>query len=349
MWITRSAPSFWMRISPETPGAALLDAVRQRSDELELTGTHVFFHDSPVTLCRACRIPARSGREHEPRTCRSSRRASRFRTHVLDALWAGIVPIVSDSDTMADLLRAYDAGRIVPPGDDAALARDAGEPDRQPVRTATPRGTRAYAWAIVDMGGGRPAAAWPSVASRRRARACPASLPPICRSASLNWNVRFSKRAPTRSGWSASLPNGVAQTSPRLPEDRGMGSRFRRDDERHLARSPRLLATSCPPDPTTDGASAELTGKPARFILRPREMHVARSSSGLGHHPLKVEITGSNPVRATNDPLIPSNVPNRKPPSGGFHVFSPVRTPWEGTPRWPPPWPALLARDATLH
>ena len=27
--------------------------------------------------------------------------------------------------------------------------------------------------------------------------------------------------------------------------------------------------------------------------------NVAHSSSGLGHHPLKVEITGSNPVCAT--------------------------------------------------
>ena len=29
---------------------------------------------------------------------------------------------------------------------------------------------------------------------------------------------------------------------------------------------------------------------------------MARSSSGLGHRPLKAEITGSNPVRATNIP-----------------------------------------------
>ena len=27
---------------------------------------------------------------------------------------------------------------------------------------------------------------------------------------------------------------------------------------------------------------------------------MARSSSGLGHRPLKAEVTGSNPVRATN-------------------------------------------------
>ena len=29
---------------------------------------------------------------------------------------------------------------------------------------------------------------------------------------------------------------------------------------------------------------------------------MARSSSGLGHRPLKAEITGSNPVRATKTP-----------------------------------------------
>ena len=31
---------------------------------------------------------------------------------------------------------------------------------------------------------------------------------------------------------------------------------------------------------------------------------VARSSSGPGHRPLKAEITGSNPVRATKSPVI---------------------------------------------
>ena len=30
-------------------------------------------------------------------------------------------------------------------------------------------------------------------------------------------------------------------------------------------------------------------------------LHMARSSSGLGRRPLKAEITGSNPVRATID------------------------------------------------
>ncbi len=100
---------------------SLRDAVRQRSDELELTGTHLFFPDDPIPYTERAEylLEADAGV-----SLQQSSLAARFafRTPVLDALWAGIVPIVSDGDTMADLLRAYDAGRIVPPGDDAALA-----------------------------------------------------------------------------------------------------------------------------------------------------------------------------------------------------------------------------------
>jgi glycosyltransferase involved in cell wall biosynthesis len=100
---------------------SLRDAVRQRSDELGLTDTHIFFPDGPIPYAE------RAGYLLEADAGISLQQPSlearfAFRTPVLDALWAGIVPVASDGDTMADLLRAYDAGRIVPPGDDAALA-----------------------------------------------------------------------------------------------------------------------------------------------------------------------------------------------------------------------------------
>jgi glycosyltransferase involved in cell wall biosynthesis len=111
---------------PATPDGAptapsLRDAVRQRGDELGLTGTHLFFPDGPVPYAERAGylLEADVGisLQHPSLEARFA-----FRTPVLDALWAGIVPVASDGDTMADLLRAYDAGRIVPPGDDAALA-----------------------------------------------------------------------------------------------------------------------------------------------------------------------------------------------------------------------------------
>ncbi|MCA1724186.1 MAG: glycosyltransferase, partial [Thermomicrobia bacterium] len=111
---------------PATPEGApaprsLRDAVRQRSDELGLTDTHVFFPDGPIPYAERAEylLDADVGISLQQPSL-AARFA--FRTSVLDALWVGIVPIASDGDTMADLLRSYDAGRIVPPGDDAALA-----------------------------------------------------------------------------------------------------------------------------------------------------------------------------------------------------------------------------------
>ncbi len=100
---------------------SLLDAVRRRSDELDLTGTHVFFPDGPVPYAERAEylLEADVGISLQQPSLEAR---FAFRTPILDALWAGIVPVVSDGDAMADLLRSYDAGRIVPPQDDAALA-----------------------------------------------------------------------------------------------------------------------------------------------------------------------------------------------------------------------------------
>lgn len=100
---------------------SLHDAIRQRSDALGLTGTHVFFPDGPTPYTERTEylLEADAGISLQQPSLEAR---FAFRTPVLDALWAGIVPVASDGDTMADLLRAYDAGRIVPPGDDAALA-----------------------------------------------------------------------------------------------------------------------------------------------------------------------------------------------------------------------------------
>jgi hypothetical protein len=103
------------------PGATPLDAVRQRGDELGLTGTHLFFPEESVPYAERAEYLLETDASVSLLLPTFDARFG-SRVHILDALWAGIVPVVSDSDATAEMLRAYDAGRIVPPGDDAALA-----------------------------------------------------------------------------------------------------------------------------------------------------------------------------------------------------------------------------------
>jgi len=100
----------------------MLEATRALSDALGLTGTHVFFNDRWVPYAmRAnylCEADFGISLHRDTMETRFS-----FRTRVLDYLWAGIVPIVNDGDTIADLVRANDVGHVVPIGDAVALAR----------------------------------------------------------------------------------------------------------------------------------------------------------------------------------------------------------------------------------
>jgi len=70
-----------------------------------------------------------------------------FRTRVLDYLWAGLPIVTSDGDEFADLIRKFDLGIVVPPGDPQALADafvtlveriDAGEPFNDRIASIRP-------------------------------------------------------------------------------------------------------------------------------------------------------------------------------------------------------------------
>ena len=50
----------------------------------------------------------------------------------------------------------------------------------------------------------------------------------------------------------------------------------------------------------------------AQVRILDRQPVMAPSSSGLGHHPLKVEITGSNPVGATKNRIYKKEIENEK-------------------------------------
>jgi len=101
---------------------AMLEATRALSDALSLTGIHVFFNDSwvPYAMRANYLCEADFGISLHRNTIETR---FAFRTRVLDYLWAGIVPIVNDGDTIADLVRANDVGHVVPIGDAVALAR----------------------------------------------------------------------------------------------------------------------------------------------------------------------------------------------------------------------------------
>lgn len=99
----------------------MVDTARRLSDDLGLTGSHVFFNDRWVAYEDRANylLEADIGISlHQPTL--ETRFA--FRTRVLDYLWAGLVPVVNDGDTIADLVRSDGVGRVVPIGDDAALA-----------------------------------------------------------------------------------------------------------------------------------------------------------------------------------------------------------------------------------
>lgn len=99
----------------------MLAAARRLSDDLGLTGSHVFFKEGwvPYDARANYLLEADVGISlHQPTL--ETRFA--FRTRVLDYLWSGLVPVVNDGDTIAELVRSNGVGRVVPIGDDTALA-----------------------------------------------------------------------------------------------------------------------------------------------------------------------------------------------------------------------------------
>jgi len=99
----------------------MLDMARRSSDDLDLTGSHVFFNDHWVAYRDRANylLEADVGLSLHLATLETR---FAFRTRVLDYLWSGLVPVVNDGDTIAELVRDNNVGRVVPIGDDAALA-----------------------------------------------------------------------------------------------------------------------------------------------------------------------------------------------------------------------------------
>lgn len=132
---------------------AMIDRARALSDDRGLTGTHVFFNDRWVPYAERANylLEADAGISLHLRTLETR---FAFRTRVLDYLWAGLVPVVNDGDTIADLVRSNGVGHVVPIGDDAALAATLAQMmDRPEERRALAARCRelaqSYTWEVV--------------------------------------------------------------------------------------------------------------------------------------------------------------------------------------------------------
>lgn len=107
--------------NPDVPQMHMLREARALSDELGLTGTHVFFNEEWVDyndrhnylleadLGVSAHLP---GLETD----------FSFRTRMLDYLWTGLPIVASEGDVFASLIAAEELGRAVPVRDEAAMS-----------------------------------------------------------------------------------------------------------------------------------------------------------------------------------------------------------------------------------
>ncbi len=106
--------------NPGVPDMRIAWETQQLSEELGLTGKHVFFNTGwvPYNERADYLLDADLGVSthfHHIETAFS------FRTRILDYLWAGLPIVATGGDTFGDLIERHDLGRVVPPEDVDAL------------------------------------------------------------------------------------------------------------------------------------------------------------------------------------------------------------------------------------
>ncbi|MET3512097.1 glycosyltransferase [Plantibacter flavus] len=106
--------------NPSVPEMPAVVAARALSDELGLTGTHVFFNDSWVAYddrhnyLLEADLGISTHFQHVETTFS-------FRTRILDYLWAGLPIVTTEGDSFGDLVREETLGVSVPERDQRAL------------------------------------------------------------------------------------------------------------------------------------------------------------------------------------------------------------------------------------
>jgi glycosyltransferase involved in cell wall biosynthesis len=107
--------------NPNIPEMRMAVDARRLADELELTGTHVFFNEGwvPYDERQEYLLDADIGVSTHLDHLETE---FSFRTRILDYLWAGLPVIATQGDAFADLIERRDLGITVPPQDVAALS-----------------------------------------------------------------------------------------------------------------------------------------------------------------------------------------------------------------------------------
>lgn len=106
---------------PDVPQMAMAAKARELSDELGLTGTHVFFGEEWVDYSMRHNYLLDSAIGVSAHFADIETRFS-FRTRILDCLWAGLPIITTTGDVFADLVEERQLGAAVPVEDPAAFA-----------------------------------------------------------------------------------------------------------------------------------------------------------------------------------------------------------------------------------
>jgi glycosyltransferase involved in cell wall biosynthesis len=106
--------------NPALPDMPVRRATLALTQELGLDGRHVFFGEwVPRMDWPAVLVEADIGLSLHPDTA-EARLA--FRTRLVDYIWAGLPMVVSAGDSASEVIRDYDLGEVVPPGDVQAVA-----------------------------------------------------------------------------------------------------------------------------------------------------------------------------------------------------------------------------------
>lgn len=179
--------------NPDVPAMRVATDLRELSDRLGLTGTHVFFNEQWVAHDQRHRwltdsdIGVSCHYQH-------LETAFSFRTRILDYLWAGLPMVVTEGDGFADLVRVEDLGAAVPAEDVDALAAALRtlllDADRR--RTCAARSTAVaerFTWPVVlqplvsfvDSPRPAPDRAWMAAAARDLASPSASLRPPLPR------------------------------------------------------------------------------------------------------------------------------------------------------------------------
>lgn len=135
--------------NPGIPEMRVAVRLREESDRLGLTGSHVFFNEGWVPYDERGGYLAEADVAVSTHLDHVETHFS-FRTRVLDYIWAGLPMVLTEGDALSDEVARGGLGMTVPPGDAEAIAGAIDvllddPPDRQAVREFGAR----FSWSAV--------------------------------------------------------------------------------------------------------------------------------------------------------------------------------------------------------